>query len=127
VGIRAQLLATRIHQRAERFDDARRAIERADSLLEDNHLRLAQEINAARAELALARAEHQAAGVALDALERTNAPPHPLLMLRARLHAEQGNLKAAVETARLARSSIGDWWRPAHEDQLQAWQTALEN
>ena len=127
VGIRAHLLATRIHQRAERLDDARRSIERADSLLEENNLRLAQEINAARAELALARGEYQAAGVALDALERTNAPPHPLLMLRARLHAEQGDLKSAVETAGLAKSTIGDWWRPEHEDQLRTWQSALAN
>jgi len=127
VGIRAHLLASRIHQRAEHMDDARRAIERADSLLEENNLRLAQEINAARAELALARGEYQAAGVALDALERTNAPPHPRLMLRARLHAQQGDLRSALEAAGLAKSTIGDWWRPVHENQLQSWQSALAN
>ena len=127
VGIRAHLLASRIHQRAERFDDARRALERADSLLEDDNLRLAQEINVVRAELALALNDYQDAGVALDVLERSNAAPHPLLMLRAELHAAQGNLKSAVESAGLARSRVGDWWRPADQAQLQAWQRALEN
>jgi DNA-binding winged helix-turn-helix (wHTH) protein/tetratricopeptide (TPR) repeat protein len=126
VGIRAHLLASRNHQRAGRLDDARRAIERADSLLDDNDLRMAQEINTARAELSLARMDYLAAGLALDALERTNAPSHPLLMLRARLHGEQGDLKSAVETAGLAKAKIGDWWRPANEIQLQAWQAMID-
>ncbi len=127
VGVRARLLAAAVYQRLQRPADTRRALDRAGELVGGDNLPLAHELGAARARLALKRGDHAAAARALDALDRSSAPAHPRLMLRARLHAERGDLTGAVETANLARSSIGRWWRPADQARLDRWTSAHDD
>jgi tetratricopeptide (TPR) repeat protein len=127
VGVRARLLAAAIYQRLQRPSDTRRALDRAGELLGGKDLPLAHELGAARARLALERGDSVSAARALDALDRNNAPAHPRLMLRARLYAERGNLTGAIETANLARSSIGRWWRPTDQARLDRWTAAQDD
>ena len=125
IRIRARLLASELYRSQQRAEDARRVLERAETLLEAGDLRLRYEVDAEQARLAILREDFEAADRALDSLERNNAPAHPSLTLRARLQAAQGNLTSAIETAGLARATIGDWWTPEHQDELDAWSAEL--
>ena len=127
VSIRARLLASELYRARLRSDDAKRVLDRASAMLAANDLRLRYEVDSERARLALERTDLPEAERAIEALERHNAPTYPTLMLRARLAAAQGNRKLAVETAGLARSSTGDWWRPEDQAFLNTWSEALRD
>ena len=125
IGVRTRILAARFFAQLKRPDDAYRVLDRANELPASDDVRLWHEVAAAQAEIYLDRADLDRAERAINRLEQTNAPPHPMLMLKARLQADQGMLKSAVETAALARSSSGDWWQPEHQDLLDTWSAAL--
>jgi DNA-binding winged helix-turn-helix (wHTH) protein/tetratricopeptide (TPR) repeat protein len=123
--VRARILGARLLHSAGRSEDASRMLDRADRLLPDGDVPLTHELDALRAELALERGQAEPAALAIGRLARTNAPPHPSLMLEARLQAARGDLRAAIETAGFARSTIGDWWRPQDQALLDAWSGEL--
>jgi len=126
VAIRARLLAARLYRQLQRPNDARRVLDRSLELLEPEDARFANEVNAARARLALELGDPDAASQALDAMEQRNSPDFPTLMLRARVHAARGNFKAAVEIAGLALANTGDWWRPEDQALLDIWSSRLQ-
>ncbi|MBY6203506.1 tetratricopeptide repeat protein [Halomonas denitrificans] len=120
VSVRARVLAASYYRGQQRFDDARRILQRAAELAGEDRT-LGVEVEAERARLALARSALDEADRALTELESLRAAPHPLLMLRARLQAARGDRIEALETAGLARSTIGDWWSPADQERLADW------
>ena len=126
-GVLARDLASRMHAAADRHDDARRMLDRAAELLNAQQLRFIHSIYSSRAELALERGELEHAERAIARLEQSNAPEYPRLLLKARLHAARGDLRSAVETAHLARSTIGDWWRPEDQTRLDDWAEKLRS
>ncbi len=126
VAVRARILAARIHRELERADDARRVLIRAEELANADR-RLQHELDAERVRLALSLDDYETASRRLEALERTQAPDRIRLVLRAQLQEATGDLTAAIETAGLARATIGDWWTAEHQADLDAWTAALRD
>lgn len=124
IRVRARILSARHFRAIRQFDDARRALDRAGEVLEAADVRLRREIDAERARLGLERGDLDDAAAAVERLERSDSAPHPILMLKARLQAERGDLTGAVETAALAEATVGDWWTAEDQALLDRWSEA---
>jgi tetratricopeptide (TPR) repeat protein len=124
IRVRARILSARHFRAIRQFDDARRALDRAGEVLVAADVRLRREIDAERARLGLERGDLDDAAAAVERLERSDSAPHPILMLKARLQAERGDLIGAVETAALAEATVGNWWTAEDQALLDRWSEA---